>query len=59
MVYYKKGDDEVMYFINIVDNITKKSWCENYDSYYLFRKRVIKLRYSKKLHITSRSNLEG
>lgn len=58
MVCYKKGDGEVMYFINIVDNTTQKSWCENYDSYYLFRKRVIKLGYSKKLHITSRSNLE-
>lgn len=48
-----------MYFINITDNTTQKSWCENYDSYYLFRKRVIKLKYSKKLAITSRSNLEG
>ena len=46
-----------MYFINITDNTTNKSWKEEFDSYYLFRKRVYKLKYSKKLFITSRSAL--
>lgn len=46
-----------MYFINIYDKTTDKSWIEEFDSYYLFRKRVIKLKYSKKLIITSRSSL--
>lgn len=46
-----------MLFINIYDNTTGKSWEETFDSYYLFRKRVIKLGYSKKLQMTSRSNL--
>lgn len=46
-----------MYFINIYDKSTSKSWREEFDSYYMFRKRVIKLGYSKKLVITSRSNL--
>lgn len=45
-----------MYFINITDNTTNKSWKEEFDSYYLFRKRVTKLNYSKKLRITSRSS---
>ena len=44
-----------MYFINIYDKTTNKNWKEEFDSYYLFRKRVIKLNYSKKLFITSRS----
>lgn len=46
-----------MLFINIYDNSTGKLWKEIFESYYLFRKRVIKLKYSKKLMITSRSNL--
>ena len=46
-----------MYFINITDNATNKSWKEEFDSYYLFRKRVTKLKYSKKLVMTSHSNL--
>lgn len=46
-----------MYFINIYDKSTSKSWQEDFDSYYLFSKRVTKLKYSKKLVITSRSNL--
>lgn len=46
-----------MYYINIYDNSTGNSWKEEFDSYYLFRKRVTKLKYSKKLKITSRSNL--
>ena len=43
------------FYINIYDKTTNKSWKEEFDSYYLFRKRVIKLNYSKKLFITSRS----
>lgn len=46
-----------MFYINIYDNSTAKSWMEEFDSYYLFKKRVNKLKYSKKLFITSRSNL--
>lgn len=47
-----------MYFINIYDKTTNKSWKEEFDSYYFFRKRAIKLKYSKKLKVISRSNLE-
>lgn len=46
-----------MYYINILDTTNNKSWKEEFDSYYLFRKRVMKLKYSKKLMITSRSAL--
>jgi len=46
-----------MYYINITDLETGKSWEEKFGSYYFFRKRVIKLEHSKKLFITSRSNL--
>ncbi len=46
-----------MYFINIYDKTTNKSWKEGFESYYFFRKRVIKLSYSKKLVITSKSAL--
>lgn len=46
-----------MYFINLYDTTTKKSWEENYDSYYLFRKRVMKLRHSSKLTMVSYSGL--
>lgn len=46
-----------MYEINILDNTTSKTFNETYDSYYLFRKRVTKLRYSSKLIILSHSNL--
>ena len=48
-----------MYFIEIYDYDTEKSWREEYTSYYLFRKRVIKLEYSKRLVILSRSLLEN
>ena len=44
-----------MYFINILDKSTDKTWCEYYDSYYIFKKRVNKLKYSNKLIIISRS----
>lgn len=46
-----------MLFINVYDNTTGKSWKEEFNSYYFFRKRVIKLGYSKKLQVISRSNL--
>lgn len=46
-----------MFFINILDNITNKSWKEKFDSYYLFRKRFMKLKHSKKLTMLSYSNL--
>jgi hypothetical protein len=46
-----------VFYINIYDNSTSKSWKEEFESYYLFKKRVNKLKYSKKLQVTSRSNL--
>ena len=45
------------FYINIYDKTTNKSWKEEFDSYYFFRKRVTKLKYSKKLVVTSRSAL--
>jgi len=45
------------YFIKILDKTSNKTWQENFDSYYLFRKRYIKLKHSKKLVMTSYSNL--
>ena len=45
------------YFINIFDTTTNKTWCEEFDSYYFFRKRVMKLEHNKKLFVTSRSTL--
>ena len=48
-----------MYFIKIFDITTNKNWKEEFDSYYLFRKRVIKLKYSKKLVVIARSLLEN
>lgn len=46
-----------MFYINIYDLTTGNTWREDFESYYLFKKRVNKLRYSKKLQVTSRSNL--
>jgi hypothetical protein len=46
-----------MFYLNILDKSTNKSWCEQFESYYLFRKRVNKLKFSKKLVVTSRSNM--
>ena len=43
----------------IYNSETNKSWKEEFDSYYFFRKRVTKLKYSKKLVVTSRSALIG
>ena len=47
------------FYINIYDKSTGKSWQEEFESYYLFRKRYTKLKYSKKLVVTSRSALIG
>ena len=47
-----------MYFIRIYNSETNKTWREEFESYYFFRKRVTKLKYSKKLMVLSRSNLE-
>ena len=44
-----------MYFINVYDKETEKTWKEEFTSYYLFKKRVIKLKHSKKLVMISRS----
>lgn len=46
-----------MFEIKILDHTTKKTFNENYDSYYLFRKRYVKLRYSKKLQIMAHSTI--
>ena len=46
-----------MYFINIFDTTTNKTWREEFESYYFFRKRVTKLKYSQKLVVTSKSVL--
>jgi hypothetical protein len=56
--FLKKGVID-MYFINIYDKSTQKSWREDYESYYLFKKRCTKLKFSKKLVVTSRSNYEA
>ena len=48
-----------MYFINVHDKTTNKNWEEEFESYYFFRKRIMKLKYSKKLVVTSRSALIG
>lgn len=47
-----------MFFIKIYDKSKDTSWTENFESYFLFRKRFMKLKYSKKLLVTSHSNLE-
>lgn len=46
-----------MFEIKILDIVNDKVFVENYDSYYLFRRRVSKLRYSVKLIMLSHSNL--
>ena len=46
-----------MFYVNILDKSTGKSWKEEFDSYYLFKRRYNKLRFSKKLVMTSYSNL--
>ena len=46
-----------MFEIKILDIEKDKVFVENYDSYYLFRKRITKLRYSVKLIMLSHSNL--
>ena len=46
-----------MFFINIFDKTTNKQWEELFNDYYAFQKRYYRLKYSKKLIITSRSLL--
>ena len=46
-----------MYYIVIYDNTKEKGWREEFDSYYKFRNRYYRLKYSKKLSILSHSNL--
>lgn len=48
-----------MYYIEIYSYSKDKSWTEHFDSYYNFRKRVMKLKYSKDLVIVARSLLEN
>ena len=48
-----------MYFLKIYYNNNKKIWEEQFYSYYLFSKRVTKLKHSKKLIVVSRSGLEN
>lgn len=48
-----------MFFIRIWDKINNKTWQEDFDDYEMFRKRFYRLKYSKKLIVTSRSLLEG
>lgn len=46
-----------MFYIEIYNQKTDKKWKELFQSYYLFKKRVTKLKYSKDLIILERSNL--
>jgi hypothetical protein len=43
-----------MLFINTLDTTTNKTWQETFDSEYFCRRRLNKLKYSKKLKVTSR-----
>ena len=46
-----------MYEICIYNTKDKRSWIETFESFYLFRKRLIKLRYSNYLKVLAHSNL--
>ena len=46
----------MMYYVELLDNKTKKTFTKQFDSYYFFRKFLTKVRYSKKLTILSHSN---
>lgn len=46
-----------MFYINIYDSTTGNTWREDFESYYFFRKRYMKLKHSKKLKMLSSSNL--
>ena len=45
------------FFINIYDIENNKILHEEFESYYFFRKRYMKLKHSKKLKMLSSSNL--
>ena len=47
-----------MYFIRVLDKKTDKQWKEEFYDYEIFRKRFYRLKYSKRLVVTSRSLLE-
>ena len=49
--------EERTWYIHIKDKDTNKDWFETYDSFYQFRKRIKKLRYSTTLEIISRSSM--
>lgn len=46
-----------MFYIKILDTTNNNIWKEEFDSYYLFKRRYTKLKHSKKLVMTSHSNL--
>ena len=46
-----------MYYMKIYDTKTQKTFKIEFDSYYNFRKRYYRIKYSKKLIILSMSNL--
>lgn len=48
-----------MFFIRIWNRVNDKVWQEQFDDYESFKKRFYRLKYSKKLVVTSRSLLEG
>ena len=45
------------FYMNVYDKTTGNAWREEFESYYFFRKRLTKLKYSKKLVVTSKSNI--
>lgn len=44
-----------MYFIHVMSLETNKEWTEKFESYYKFRKRYYRLKYSRKMIILSHS----
>ena len=57
--YYIQGSDHYLIPKDVFKELFNEmvNWKEEFDSYYFFRKRVTKLKYSKKLVVTSRSAL--
>jgi len=41
------------YELTLIDKTTNRTWTEYYDSYYLLRKRIIKITHSKRIHMLS------
>ena len=46
-----------MFKVEIQDRESGRSWEEEYESYAIYRKRIIKLRHSKKLRLLSHDPL--